>query len=77
VVSLTTSEDQLRPARFLFPRVGEPFNENLILASVGAANPVITDVIADRVCNRRFVSGQRNQFNAGFQQALKIRGGGC
>ena len=57
--------------RASYSRVLEtPFNENLILASVGAANPVITDVIGGQSLQAPIRSGQRNQFNAGFQQAF-------
>jgi len=57
--------------RVSYSRVLEtPFNENLILASVGAANPVITDVIGGQSLQSPIRSGQRNQFNAGFQQAI-------
>src|SRR5260370_9965288 len=57
--------------RLSYSRVLEtPFNENLILASLGAANPVITDVIGGQSLQAPIRSGQRNQFNAGFQQAF-------
>ncbi|HWZ99561.1 MAG TPA: TonB-dependent receptor [Candidatus Dormibacteraeota bacterium] len=57
--------------RVSYSRVLEtPFNENLILASLGAANPVITDVIGGASLQSPIRSGQRNQFNAGFQQAF-------
>jgi carboxypeptidase family protein/TonB-dependent receptor-like protein len=57
--------------RLSYSRVLEtPFNENLILASLGAANPVITDVIGGASLQAPIRSGQRNQFNAGFQQAF-------
>ena len=57
--------------RISYSRVLEtPFNENLILASLGASNPVIVDVIGGASLQAPIRSGQRNQFNAGFQQAL-------
>jgi len=57
--------------RVSYSRVLEtPFNENLILASTGASNPVITDVIGGQSLQAPIRSGQRNQFNAGFQQAF-------
>jgi len=57
--------------RLSYSRILEtPFNENLILASVGASNPVITDVIGGQSLQAPIRSGQRNQFNAGFQQAF-------
>jgi Carboxypeptidase regulatory-like domain len=57
--------------RLSYSRVLEtPFNENLILASLGAANPVVTDVIGGASLQAPIRSGQRNQFNAGFQQAF-------
>jgi hypothetical protein len=57
--------------RLSYSRVLEtPFNENLILASLGAGNPVIVDVIGGASLQAPIRSGQRNQFNAGFQQAF-------
>ncbi len=57
--------------RVSYSRVLEtPFNENLILASLGASNPVILDVIGGASLQAPIRSGQRNQFNAGFQQAF-------
>jgi hypothetical protein len=57
--------------RLSYSRVLEtPFNENLILASLGASNPVILDVIGGASLQAPIRSGQRNQFNAGFQQAF-------
>jgi hypothetical protein len=57
--------------RVSYSRILEtPFNENLILASQGASNPVIVDVIGGASLQQPIKSGQRNQFNAGFQQAF-------
>lgn len=57
--------------RVSYSRILEtPFNENLILASLGASNPVIVDVIGGVSLQQPIRSGQRNQFNAGFQQAF-------
>jgi len=57
--------------RVSYSRVLEtPFNENLILASLGATNPVVVDVIGGSSLQAPIRSGQRNQFNAGFQQAF-------
>jgi len=57
--------------RVSYSRVLEtPFNENLILASAGASNSIITDVIGGQSLQSPIRSGQRNQFNAGFQQAF-------
>jgi hypothetical protein len=57
--------------RVSYSRVLEtPFNENLILASLGVSNPVIVDVIGGTSLQAPIRSGQRNQFNAGFQQAF-------
>lgn len=57
--------------RLSYSRVLEtPFNENLILASLGASNPVIVDVIGGASLQAPIRSGQRNQFNAGFQQTF-------
>ncbi len=57
--------------RISYSRVLEtPFNENLILSSLGASNPVIVGVIGGTGLQAPIRSGQRNQFNAGFQQAF-------
>jgi carboxypeptidase family protein len=57
--------------RISYSRILEsPFNENLILASLGTSNPVIVDVIGGASLQAPIRSGQRNQFNAGFQQAF-------
>jgi Carboxypeptidase regulatory-like domain len=57
--------------RVSYSRILEsPFNENLILASLGAADPVIVSVIGGASLQAPIRSGQRNQFNAGFQQAF-------
>jgi len=57
--------------RTSYSRVLEtPFNENLILASLGASNPVVVDVIGGASLQAPIRSGQRNQLNAGFQQAF-------
>jgi Carboxypeptidase regulatory-like domain/TonB-dependent Receptor Plug Domain len=57
--------------RVFYSRVLEtPFNENLILSSLGASNPVIVGVIGGTSLPAPIRSGQRNQFNAGFQQAF-------
>jgi hypothetical protein len=57
--------------RVSYSRILEtPFNENLILASLGATNPVVTDVIGGASLQAPIRSGQRNQFNAGFEQAF-------
>src|ERR1700730_3443235 len=57
--------------RVSYSRILEtPFNENLILASLGATNPGVTDVIGGASLQAPIRSGQRNQFNAGFQQAF-------
>jgi Carboxypeptidase regulatory-like domain len=57
--------------RVSYSRILEtPFNENLILASLGAANPIIVDVVGGTNQAAPIRAGQRNQFNAGFQQAF-------
>jgi hypothetical protein len=60
--------------RVSYSRILEtPFNENLILASLGEANPVINAVFNGgntQAILAPIRSGQRNQFNAGFQQAF-------
>ncbi len=59
--------------RLSYSRILEtPFNENLILASLGSQNPVVNAVF-NGAGSQPFApirSGQRNQFNAGFQQAF-------
>jgi hypothetical protein len=50
-----------------------PFNENLIIASTGCANPVIAALVppVNIQCNGGGIQpGFRNEFHAGFQQAL-------
>jgi hypothetical protein len=49
---------------------GTPFNENLILASVGAANPVIVSGVGGVGTQPPIRPAFRNQFNAGLQQAF-------
>jgi hypothetical protein len=57
--------------RVSYSRILEtPFNENLILASLGASNPVVVDVVGGTNQTAPIRAGQRNQFNAGFQQAF-------
>lgn len=46
-----------------------PFNENLVLASTANGDPVISAVIGPSIA-APLRPGQRNQFNAGLQQAL-------
>jgi hypothetical protein len=58
--------------RASYARVLEtPFNENLILSSVGCANPVLNPLL---VCASNattpFTPGWRNEFHAGLQQAF-------
>ncbi|MCU1311582.1 MAG: TonB-dependent receptor plug [Candidatus Angelobacter sp.] len=56
--------------RLSYARVMEtPFNENLVLASTTGANPVISALFGT-TGESIIRPGQRNQFNAGFQQAL-------
>ena len=58
--------------RVSYSRILEsPFNENLILSSLGASNPVVVAVIGGASLQEPLKSGQRNQFNAGFQQAIR------
>jgi hypothetical protein len=48
-----------------------PFNENLILSSVGCANPVLSSLLVGCLPGLSPLSpGWRNEFHAGFQQAL-------
>jgi hypothetical protein len=57
--------------RVAYSRIeGTPFNENLILASVGASNPVIVDVVGGVGTQPPIRAAARNQFNTGFQQAF-------
>ena len=48
-----------------------PFNENLVLSSVGCANPVLNPLL---LCSSRNLQplnpGLRNEFHAGFEQAI-------
>jgi hypothetical protein len=59
--------------RLSYSRVLEtPFNENLVLASLGSQNPVVNAVF-NGAGSQPFApirAGQRSQFNAGFQQAF-------
>jgi len=59
--------------RASYARVQEtPFNENLILGSLGAADPVISAVFngTGAALLAPIQPGHRNQYNAGFQQAF-------
>jgi hypothetical protein len=60
--------------RISYARTQEtPFNENLILGSLGSANPVINAVFNGQNTQTLLGAiqpGHRNQFNAGFQQAF-------
>ncbi|MFZ0964904.1 MAG: TonB-dependent receptor [Terriglobia bacterium] len=51
-----------------------PFNENLILASNGCADPVInalmSSTVSPCVTNKPLAPGSRNEFHAGLQQAF-------
>jgi hypothetical protein len=48
-----------------------PFNENLILSSIGCANPVLNPLLLCSSLGLTPLSpGWRNEFHAGFQQAL-------
>jgi hypothetical protein len=56
--------------RTSYARVQEtPFNENLVLASMANGNPVINAVIGPSIA-APIRPGMRNEFHAGFQQAL-------
>src|ERR1700737_3391085 len=57
--------------RVSYSRVLEtPFNENLILSSVGATNPVVLDVIGGNSLQAPLRSGERKQFHAGVGRAF-------
>ncbi len=58
--------------RVSYARVLEtPFNENLVLSSVGCANPVLNPLLACTSTNLTpLTPGWRNEFHAGIQQAL-------
>jgi hypothetical protein len=59
--------------RVSYARIQEtPFNENLVLASVGSTIPVVNDVfnLGGTQPFAPIRPGQRNQFNAGFEQAF-------
>jgi hypothetical protein len=48
-----------------------PFNENLVLSSIGCANPVLSPLLLCTSSGLSILSpGWRNEFHAGFQQAL-------
>jgi hypothetical protein len=48
-----------------------PFNENLVLTSVGCANPILSPLLACSSLGLTPLSpGWRNEFHAGFQQAF-------
>jgi hypothetical protein len=48
-----------------------PFNENLVLTSVGCANPILNPLLSCSSLNSTPLNpGWRNEFHAGFQQAL-------
>ncbi len=53
-----------------------PFNENLVLSSVGCANAVLNPLLVCSSSNLTPLSpGWRNEFHAGFQQAFgKVHG---
>jgi hypothetical protein len=55
--------------RVSYARVLEtPFNENLVVSSIGAENPVISGLVPS--APGRLNPGFRNEFHAGFQQAF-------
>jgi Carboxypeptidase regulatory-like domain/TonB-dependent Receptor Plug Domain len=55
--------------RVSYARVLEtPFNENLVVSSIGAQNPVISGLVPS--APGRLEPGFRNEFHAGFQQAI-------
>jgi hypothetical protein len=58
--------------RVSYARVLEtPFNENLALSSIGCGNPVLNPLLACAAPGvTPFSPGWRNEFHAGFQQAL-------
>jgi hypothetical protein len=58
--------------RVAYARILEtPFNENLVLASVGCSNPVLNPLLGcSNSLGTPLSPGWRNEFHAGFQQAL-------
>jgi hypothetical protein len=58
--------------RLSYARVLEtPFNENLVLSSIGCADPVLNPLLACSAPGATpFSPGWRNEFHAGLQQAL-------
>jgi hypothetical protein len=58
--------------RVSYARVLEtPFNENLVLSSIGCANPVLNPLLGCTVSGATpFAPGWRNEFHAGLQQAF-------
>jgi hypothetical protein len=47
-----------------------PFNENLVLASNGCNDPVVSAIMGTCVTNAPLSPGHRNEFHAGFSQAF-------
>ncbi len=58
--------------RLSYARIMEtPFNENLVLASIGCQNPVLNSLLGCAATGLTPISpGRRNEFHAGLQQAL-------
>jgi len=58
--------------RVSYSRVLEtPFNENLILSSLGASNPVIVDVIGGTACRHRFAPASATSSMRAFNRLLE------
>ena len=70
-ICLQHSEDQHRPPRLLRAHLETPFNENLVLSSVGCASDVLNPLLG---CSSSTTTplqpGFRNEFHAGLQQAI-------
>ena len=58
--------------RFSYARTMEtPFNENLVLSSIGCSNPVLNPLLLCSSANLTpLTPGKRNEFHVGFQQAF-------
>jgi hypothetical protein len=59
--------------RISYARVqATPYNENLVLSSLGSENPIVNAVFngTNKQPFAPILAGHRNQFNAGFQQAF-------
>ena len=69
--SLQHQADQYHSSRFVRAHAGTPFNENLVLSSIGCNYAVLNPLLACRSPERHAAeSGLRNEFHAGIEQAF-------